>query len=237
MYLFVYLQNLEDFTWPDKILEMDSVTTVYQWYWSQCGEREIEKCPVSYNKMFQSHLELETAELSSVASDLLWRMQVRSDIWSGRINLHCDGGESAFATERTGDLSNNDLSSVSGGLVVRAVMRLELVNLEQCHLSLCQMLTVFNSIIESEDLQLRELHITGNDPLQPDIYNCELVDVNCQLSESLNHHYRTVYELNYSMIMVILIPDPWDWWHTKPENSLVVYQKFRGSLNLNVTIN
>ena len=94
-------------------------------------------------------------------------------------------------------------------------MRLELVNLEQCHLSLCQMLTVFNSIIESEDLQLRELHITGNDPLQPepDIYNCELVDVNCQLSESLNHHYRTVYELNYSMIMVgqvILIPDPWD---------------------------
>ena len=89
-------------------------------------------------------------------------------------------------------------------------MRLELVNLEQCHLSLCQMLTVFNSIIESEDLQLRELHITGNDPLQPDIYNCELVDVNCQLSESLNHHYRTGYELNYSMIMVILIPDPWD---------------------------
>ena len=77
-------------------------------------------------------------------------MQVRSDIWSGRINLHCDGGESAFATERTADLSNNDLSSVSGGLVVRAVMRLELVNLEQCHLSLCQMLTVFNSIIESE---------------------------------------------------------------------------------------
>ena len=150
MYLFVYLQNLEDFTWPDKILEMDSVTTVYQWYWSQCGEREIEKCPVSYNKMFQSHLELETARLSSVASDLLWRMQVRSDIWSGRINLHCDGGESAFATERTADLSNNDLSSVSGGLVVRAVMRLELVNLEQCHLSLCQMLTVFNSIIESE---------------------------------------------------------------------------------------
>ena len=66
MYLFVYLQNLEDFTWPDNILEMDSVTTVYQWYWSQCGEREIEKCPVSYNKMFQSHLELETAELSSL---------------------------------------------------------------------------------------------------------------------------------------------------------------------------
>ena len=44
-------------------------------------------------------------------------------------------------------------------------MRLELVNLEQCHLSLSQMLTVFNSITESEDLQLRELHITGNHSL------------------------------------------------------------------------
>ena len=44
-------------------------------------------------------------------------------------------------------------------------MRLELVNLEQCHLALSQMLTVFNSITESEDLQLRELHINGNHSL------------------------------------------------------------------------
>ena len=38
-----------------------------------------------------------------------------------------------------------------------------MVNLEQCHLSLSQMVTVFNSIIESQDLRLRELDITGND--------------------------------------------------------------------------
>ena len=57
-------------------------------------------------------------------------------------------------------LSNNDLSSVSGELVARAVMRLELVNLEQCHLTLSQMVTVFNSITECEHFQLRELHRT-----------------------------------------------------------------------------
>ena len=34
-------------------------------------------------------------------------------------------------------------------------MRLEMVNLEQCHLLLSQMVTVFNLITESEHLQLR----------------------------------------------------------------------------------
>ena len=33
---------------------MGSVTTVYHWYWSEFGEREVEKCRVSQNRMFGS---------------------------------------------------------------------------------------------------------------------------------------------------------------------------------------
>ena len=39
------------------------------------------------------------------------------------------------------------------------------------------MVTVFNSIIESQDLRLRELDITGIDSLQPYIYHVKLEDV------------------------------------------------------------
>ena len=58
----------------------------------------------------------------------------------------------------------------------RAIMRLELVNLEQCHLSLSQILTVFNSITESQDLQFRSRKSIFTTRYR-DIYNCDLVEV------------------------------------------------------------
>ena len=131
-----------------------------------------QKCWVSYNLEWLSllesqlnsffsglrELELETPELtSSVSPEILSERFSLQDagLTSDQASIFTLTAESQRLGRRQLELSNNDLSSVSAELVARAVMRLEMVNLEQCHLLLSQMVTVFNLITESEHLQLR----------------------------------------------------------------------------------
>ena len=103
-------------------------------------------------------MELETPELiSSVSLEILSERFSLQDagLTSDQASIFTLTAESQRLGRRQLELSNNDLSSVSAELVARAVMRLEMVNLEQCHLLLSQMVTVFNLITESEHLQLR----------------------------------------------------------------------------------
>ena len=130
------------------------------------------ECRVSYNLEWLSllesqlnsffsglrELELETPELtSSVSPEILSERFSLQDagLTSDQASIFTLTAESQRLGRRQLELSNNDLSSVSAELVARAVMRLEMVNLEQCHLLLSQMVTVFNLITESEHLQLR----------------------------------------------------------------------------------
>ena len=131
-----------------------------------------QKCWVSYNLEWLSlvesqlnsffsglrELELETPDKlsSSLSPEILSERFSLQDagLTSDQASIFTLTAESQRLGRRQLELSNNDLSSVSAELVARAVMRLEMVNLEQCHLLLSQMVTVFNLITESEHLQL-----------------------------------------------------------------------------------
>ena len=114
---------------------------------SQLQFRMIESQLISFFSELRE-LELETPELtSSVSPEILCERFPLQDagLTSYQASIFTLTAESQRLGRSQVELSNNDLSSVSAVVVVaRAVMRLEMVNLEQCHLLISQMVTVLN---------------------------------------------------------------------------------------------
>ena len=87
------------------------------------------------------------------------------------------------------NISGNDLSSVPSEFISRSVVKLEMVNLEDCHLTIDQMTEIFDGITESTRLRLKELNIRDNDNIPPGTYYFELYEAKRLVEIHHDHMY------------------------------------------------